>query len=163
MCELIMLQKSILKSGKIFSICHDLYLAGYRLCVWYRKPIFGGSRCQASECHQMNYEVPMWYYYSWSTSWTKPTKHIWRHSWSCIVIPMGQVEQMVVNQQPSIVFLLGQRAISWDSKKQPTVALPSMEVEYMASTNAMKEAIPLQQLCKDIIVLQQLGQKIIHF
>ena len=60
---------------------------------------------------------------------------------------------MVVNQQPSIVFLLGQRAISWDSKKQPTVALPSMEVKYMASTNAMKEAIPLQQLCKDIIVL----------
>lgn len=47
-------------------------------------------------------------------------------------------------------FLLGQGAISWHSKKQPIVALSSTEAEYVASTNATKEAIWLQQLCKDV-------------
>ena len=38
---------------------------------WYRKPIFRVLRCQALERHQTNYEVPKWYYYSWSTLWSK--------------------------------------------------------------------------------------------
>ena len=39
------------------------------------------------------------------------------------------------------VFTLACGAISWQSKKQPTVALSSVEAEYMASTQATKEAL----------------------
>ena len=39
------------------------------------------------------------------------------------------------------VFLLAGGAISWQTKKQPTVALSSVEAEYMAATQATKEAI----------------------
>lgn len=41
-------------------------------------------------------------------------------------------------------FLLGGSAISWSSKKQPTVSLSSMEAEYMAATNAARQIIWLQ-------------------
>ena len=47
-------------------------------------------------------------------------------------------------------FLFGQGAFSWHSKRKPTVTLSSTEAEYMASTNATKEALWLQQFCKDI-------------
>lgn len=40
-----------------------------------------------------------------------------------------------------IVFMLANGAISWQSKKQSTVALSSVEAEYMASTVAAKEAL----------------------
>lgn len=39
------------------------------------------------------------------------------------------------------VFMLGGGAVSWQSKKQPTVALSSVEAEYMAATQATKEAL----------------------
>lgn len=39
------------------------------------------------------------------------------------------------------VFLLAGGAISWSSKKQPTVALSTMEAEYLALAHATKEAI----------------------
>ena len=32
-------------------------------------------------------------------------------------------------------------AVLWSSKKQPTIATLSVEVEYIASSNTMKEAI----------------------
>lgn len=38
------------------------------------------------------------------------------------------------------VFLLGNKAISWASKKQMTIALSSAEAEYMAATSAACEA-----------------------
>ena len=41
-------------------------------------------------------------------------------------------------------------AISWSSKKQPTVALSSMEAEYMALTHATKEALWLRTLATDL-------------
>ena len=44
--------------------------------------------------------------------------------------------------------------MSWHSKKQPTVALSSMEADYMASSNATKEVLWLQQLCKNIEFIQ---------
>jgi len=37
--------------------------------------------------------------------------------------------------------MLAGGAISWQTKKQPTVALSSVEAEYMAATQATKEAI----------------------
>src|ERR1700722_7864498 len=39
------------------------------------------------------------------------------------------------------VFTLAHGAISWQAKTQQTVALSSVEAEYMASTQATKEAI----------------------
>jgi hypothetical protein len=39
------------------------------------------------------------------------------------------------------VFTLAQAAISWQAKRQPTVALSSVEAEYMASTQASKDAL----------------------
>jgi len=48
------------------------------------------------------------------------------------------------NDQRSItghVFIMAGGAVSWSSKKQDSVALSSMEAEYMAATSATKEAI----------------------
>lgn len=44
------------------------------------------------------------------------------------------------------IFNLGSGAISWQSKRQPTVALSSCEAEYMGQTAATKEAIWLRAL-----------------
>lgn len=49
-------------------------------------------------------------------------------------------------------FLLGAGAVSWSSKKQTSVALSSTEAEYMALTQASKEAIWIRRL------LLELGQ-----
>ena len=43
--------------------------------------------------------------------------------------------------------------ISWNSSKQKTVSLSSTEAEYIALTNAVKEAVWLKQL------LEELGRK----
>lgn len=48
------------------------------------------------------------------------------------------------------VFNLGSGAISWSSKRQPTVALSTCEAEYMAQTAAAKEAIFLRNLLDQI-------------
>jgi hypothetical protein len=47
-------------------------------------------------------------------------------------------------------FLLGKSLISWNSKKQPTVALSSMEAEYMAVSHAAREAIWLRNLLLEL-------------
>jgi hypothetical protein len=47
-------------------------------------------------------------------------------------------------------FSLGSAAISWSSKKQPTVALSSTESEYRGATNATCEAIWLRSLLSDL-------------
>lgn len=48
------------------------------------------------------------------------------------------------------VFTLAGGAISWQSKKQPTVALSSVEAEYMASTQATKEALWWRAFLKEL-------------
>ena len=48
------------------------------------------------------------------------------------------------------VFTLAGGAISWQSKKQPTVALSSVEAEYMASTQATKEALWWRTFFKEL-------------
>jgi len=48
------------------------------------------------------------------------------------------------------VFMLACGAISWQTKKQPTVALSSVEAEYMAATQATKEAIWFRQFFKEL-------------
>ncbi|XP_006593273.1 uncharacterized protein LOC114379003 [Glycine soja] len=47
------------------------------------------------------------------------------------------------------VFLLGNKAISWASKKQTTVALSSAEAEYMTATSAACEATWLRKILQD--------------
>jgi hypothetical protein len=48
------------------------------------------------------------------------------------------------------VMTLGKTPISWQTKKQATVALSSCEAEYMAITEGTKEMLYLQQLCADL-------------
>ena len=63
------------------------------------------------------------------------------------------------------VFNVGSGAISWSSKRQPTVALSSCEAEYMGQTQATKEAIWLKMLLAQLDNLaskQSLQAVIIH-
>ena len=46
-------------------------------------------------------------------------------------------------------------AVTWQSKRQPTVALSSTEAEYMAGCQAAKEAVWLRALLKDLGYQQQ--------
>ncbi|KAL0270911.1 UNVERIFIED_CONTAM: hypothetical protein PYX00_008181 [Menopon gallinae] len=48
------------------------------------------------------------------------------------------------------IFVLSCGAISWESKKQRTVALSSTEAEYMALTESVKEAIYLRKLVAEL-------------
>jgi len=50
------------------------------------------------------------------------------------------------------VFLLGGAIISWSSKRQPTVALSTMEAEYMAMTGAVQEGLWIQMLLGSVEV-----------
>ncbi|XP_048593288.1 secreted RxLR effector protein 161-like [Brassica napus] len=48
------------------------------------------------------------------------------------------------------IFCIGETPISWCSQKQEVVALSSCEAEYMAATEATKQAIWLQELMSEI-------------
>ena len=48
------------------------------------------------------------------------------------------------------VFFVGDGAISWNSKRQPTVALSTTEAEYMAASHSAKEAMWLRLLMADV-------------
>lgn len=47
-------------------------------------------------------------------------------------------------------FIMNGGAISWQSKRQPTVAVSTTEAEYMAAAHAIKEALWLRQLLSDL-------------
>jgi KUP system potassium uptake protein len=46
--------------------------------------------------------------------------------------------------------MMGGGAISWSSKRQPIITLSTTEAEYMASTQATKEAIWMAKLMKEL-------------
>jgi predicted lipase len=46
--------------------------------------------------------------------------------------------------------MMGGGAISWSSKRQPTIAVSTTKVEYMASTQATKEAIWTAKFMKEL-------------
>eukprot|EP00965_Chrysotila_dentata_P097168 3211645-Pleurochrysis_carterae.AAC.1 len=48
------------------------------------------------------------------------------------------------------VFMYGRAAITWNSKKQPSVALSSCEAEIIAASEAAKEAAYLRALLKEL-------------
>ena len=48
------------------------------------------------------------------------------------------------------VFKIGNAAVTWNTRKQPTVALSTMEAEYMAVAAATREAIWLRQLISEL-------------
>lgn len=50
------------------------------------------------------------------------------------------------------LFLSGSTPVTWNSKKQPTVALSSTEAEYMAITEGTKEAVWLRRLFGELKV-----------
>jgi hypothetical protein len=45
---------------------------------------------------------------------------------------------------------MGGGAISWSSKRQPTIALSTTEAEYMANTQATKETIRMTKFMKEL-------------
>jgi hypothetical protein len=51
-------------------------------------------------------------------------------------------------------FLLGRTAIHWQSKRQPTVALNTVEAEYMATSTAAREGLWLGRLVRELGVGQ---------
>jgi hypothetical protein len=48
------------------------------------------------------------------------------------------------------IFNVGSGAISWSSKRQPTVATSTCEAEYVSQNNACKEAIWLSRLLREL-------------
>ena len=48
------------------------------------------------------------------------------------------------------VFFIGEVAVSWNCKKQPTIALSTTEAEYMAASHCTKEAIWIRKLMADV-------------
>jgi hypothetical protein len=53
------------------------------------------------------------------------------------------------------VFMIGGGAISWSSKRQPTIALSTTEAEYMANTQAIKETIWITKLMMDLGYMEE--------
>jgi hypothetical protein len=53
------------------------------------------------------------------------------------------------------VFMMRGGVISWSSKQQPTITLSTTEAEYMASTQATKEAIWMAKLMKELRYMKE--------
>jgi KUP system potassium uptake protein len=51
--------------------------------------------------------------------------------------------------------MIGGGAISWSSKRQPTIALSTTEAEYMANTQATKKAIWITKLMMDLGYMEE--------
>lgn len=56
------------------------------------------------------------------------------------------------NSVTGFYFQLGGGVVSWQSKKQPTMALSSTKVEFMAGASCAKEAIWLWRLIQDLVL-----------
>lgn len=60
------------------------------------------------------------------------------------------------------VFIYGGAAITWQSRRQPTVAASTAEAEYMAAANAVKEALWLRKLCNDLQMTEDTGATLMY-
>ena len=66
------------------------------------------------------------------------------------VYGMTDSDWAVKHSTSGYVFTLSQAAISWSSKRQPTIALSSCEAEIVAASEAAKEAVFLDRLCAEL-------------
>ena len=73
---------------------------------------------------------------------------------------MTDSDWAVKHSTSGYVFTLAQAAISWSSKRQPTIALSSCEAEIVAASEAAKEAVFLDRLCSELGFKQ--GDEPIH-
>jgi len=53
------------------------------------------------------------------------------------------------------VFMMGGGDISWSNKRQPTIALSTMEAKYMASMQTTKETIWMTKLMKELRYMKE--------
>jgi len=60
------------------------------------------------------------------------------------------------------VFMIGGGAISWSSKRQLTIALSTTEAEYMANTQATKQAIWITKLMMDLGYMEEKKMMVIR-
>ncbi|KAL0445213.1 UNVERIFIED_CONTAM: Copia protein [Sesamum latifolium] len=60
-------------------------------------------------------------------------------------------------------FLLGGAAITWCSKKQPCISLSIMEVEYVACTSAVQEAIWLRRFLKSLYISAHIDDVVVIY
>jgi len=60
------------------------------------------------------------------------------------------------------VFMIGGGAISWSSKRQPTITLSTTEAEYMVNTQATKEAIWITKLMMDLGYMEEKKMMVIR-
>ncbi len=60
------------------------------------------------------------------------------------------------------VFMIGGGAISWNSKRQPTITLSTTEAEYMANTQATKDAIWITKLMTDLGYMEEKKMMVIR-
>jgi hypothetical protein len=60
------------------------------------------------------------------------------------------------------VFKIEGGAISWSSKRQPTIAFSTTEVEYMANTQATKEAIWITKLMMNLGYMEEKKMMVIR-
>lgn len=61
------------------------------------------------------------------------------------------------------IFYLGQSPVSWKSRRQPTIALSSTEAEYMALTDAAREAIWWRSLMHELEVIELKEPTVLHY
>ena len=66
------------------------------------------------------------------------------------IMGMTDSDWAIKHSTSGYVFTLAQAAISWSSKRQPTIALSSCEAEIMAASEAAKEAVFLDRLCSEL-------------
>jgi hypothetical protein len=72
-----------------------------------------------------------------------------------IVMQIGGGDLEDRRSTTGFVFMMGGGAISWSSKRQPTIALSTMEAEYMANTQATKETIWITKLMMDLGYMEE--------
>ncbi len=60
------------------------------------------------------------------------------------------------------VFMIEGGAISWSSKRQPTIALSTTEAEYIANTQATKQAIWITKLMMDLGYMEEKKMMVIQ-
>ena len=66
---------------------------------------------------------------------------------------MSDADWAVKHSTSGMVFMYQSAAISWGSKKQPTVALSSAEAEIVAASESAKEALALRAFLADVHLL----------